>query len=294
VLTRAPGTAGYSNVTHVSPTTPNPYAWSLAADAVLTPALYDPAAPAGQRWSNAGFGAAQFPRLYHSTALLLPDGSVMVAGGNPNVDVATDVPFPTTYTAEYFYPPYWNASRPAPTGMPKNISYGGAPFDITVPASSYSGAANDAAANTTVVLLRPGWSTHAMNMGQRYVQLNSTYSVQSDGSYVLHTAQAPPNPNLLTPGPALLFVVINGVPSNGTMVTVGNGEIGPQPVSDAAQLPASVTDASAKGSGSGSGSASSSGSAAGSQSTGKSGAAGRGASAWTAAFAVFVVAIAFF
>jgi hypothetical protein len=123
--------------------------------------------------------------------------------------------------------------------MPKTISYGGSAFDITVPPASYSGSANAAAANTTVVLLRPGWTTHAMNMGQRYLQLNSTYSVNDDGSIVLHTSQAPPNANLFTPGPALLFVVVNGVPSNGTMVTVGNGAIGTQPTTAAAALPPS-------------------------------------------------------
>jgi hypothetical protein len=150
--------------------------------------------------------------------------------------------------AEYFYPPYFSSSRPVPSGMPKTISYGGSAFDITVPPTSYSGSANAAAANTTVVLLRPGWTTHAMNMGQRYLQLNSTYSVGDDGSIVLHTSQAPPNANLFTPGPALLFVVVNGVPSNGTMVTVGNGAIGTQPTTAAAALPPSSGNDAAKGS----------------------------------------------
>ncbi|KAI9567924.1 CHAT domain-containing protein [Boletus coccyginus] len=35
---------------------------------------------------------------------------------------------------------------------------------------------------------------------------------------------ASPNANLLTPGPALLFVVVNGIPSNGTMMIVGTGQ----------------------------------------------------------------------
>jgi hypothetical protein len=158
----------------------------------------------------------------------------------------------TEYRAEIFYPPYFAAStRPVPTGIPKSISYGGPSFDITIPASSYSGSANSAADNSTVVLVRPGWTTHAMNMGQRFLQLNNTYSVQSDGSIILHTAQHPPNPNLLTPGPALLFVVVNGIPSNGTMITVGSGQIEQQPVAPAANLPANVRLDSASGTASG-------------------------------------------
>jgi hypothetical protein len=236
------GTAGYSDKTHVSDT--NPFGRSLASDPNLTPAIYDPAAPAGKRWSNSGLGSSSIPRLYHSTALLLPDGSVLVAGSNPNVDVNLTTVYNTTYEAEIFYPPYFSAStRPVPTGVPANITYGGAAFDITVPASGYSGAANDAAANTQVVLIRPGWTTHAMNMGQRMLVLNSTYTVKDDGSLVLHTAQAPPNANLFTPGPALVFVVVNGIPSNGTFVTVGSGVLGTQPTADVAVLPPSATGA---------------------------------------------------
>jgi hypothetical protein len=238
-------------VTHVSPAA-NPWDYSLASDPVLTPAIYDPDAPAGQRWSNTGLLSAKYPRLYHSSALLLPDGSVMIAGSNPNVDVNKTCHFPTTYQAEYFYPPYFGAStRPVPTGMPKNISYGGASFDITIPPSSYSGSANNAADNSTVVLIRPGWTTHSMNMGQRFLQLNNTYTVQDDGTIVLHTSQHPPNANLLTPGPALLFVVVNGIPSNGTMITVGNGQMGQQPVAAVADLPPNVRVDSATGTASG-------------------------------------------
>jgi Domain of unknown function (DUF1929) len=259
------GTAGYATSTGTTLSySAMPNGMSLASGPVLQPAIYDPNAPQGQRWSHAGLDSSQIPRLYHSSAILLADASVFVAGSNPNVDVNLTTEFATEYRAEIFYPPYFQAStRPAPTGMPTTISYGGNPFDITIPPSSYSGAANDAADNTTVVLLRPGFTTHAMNMGQRYLQLNNTYTVQSDGTIILHCAQAPPNPNILQPGPALLFVTINGIPSNGTMVIVGNGQIGQQPTAAASTLPPSVRNSasgSASGSSSGSGNSTSSGS----------------------------------
>jgi len=65
------GTAGYSKT-----------AWSIgnsyADDPVLTPAIYDPDAPAGSRWSSTGFSASTVPRMYHSTATLLPDGTFVL------------------------------------------------------------------------------------------------------------------------------------------------------------------------------------------------------------------------
>jgi hypothetical protein len=245
----ANGTAGYAQQTNLTPLGQMPYTESLASGPIGQPAIYNPNAPAGSRWSNAGLATSSIARLYHSSALLLPDGSVMIAGSNPNIDVNTTAFYPTTYKIEYFYPPYFAAkTRPQPMNIPSTLSYGGNPFDITVPSSSYSGSANDAADNTTVVLLRQGFTTHAMNMGQRFLQLNNTYTVNSDGSITLHVAQVPPNPSLMTPGPAFVYVVIHGIPSNGTRVIVGNGQIGTQPTSTASDLPASVQLSSASGS----------------------------------------------
>lgn len=239
----ANGTAGYATATDETPSYADlPYGMSLAAAPVLTPAIYDPDAPAGSRWSRDGLATSQIPRLYHSSALLLPDASVLVAGSNPNVDVNLTTFFPTTYKAERFYPSYFSATtRPAPQGVPAKLTYGGAPFDIQLDPSSYTGDSNDAAGNTTVVLVRPGFTTHAMNMGQRFLQLNNTFTVLQNGTILLHTSQLPPNPNLLTPGPVLLFVVVAGIPSNGTMVIVGNGKIGAQPTHAVQELPAAVT-----------------------------------------------------
>ena len=148
--------------------------------------------------------------------------------------------YPTTYTAEIFYPPCFSSS------VPPTLSYGGPYFNLTVSSTSYTGTSgNVAAANTTAVLSRGGFSTHAMNMGHRHVQLNNTHSVNDDGSYVLHVSQVPPNANVLTPGPALPFVVVNGVPSNGTMVIVGTGVVETQPTAVAEALPAVTTAATA-------------------------------------------------
>ncbi|KAJ7510023.1 copper radical oxidase variant A [Mycena galericulata] len=244
------GTAGYAQATgQTSSFAEMPFGESLASGPVGTPAIYDPEAPAGSRWSNAGLSTSSIARLYHSSAILLPDATVLIAGSNPNVDVNISTIFPTQYKAEIFYPPYFSAStRPVPSGIPSTLSYGGDTFDITIPATSYSGSSDAAAANTTVVLLRPGWTTHAMNMGQRYMQLNNSYTVNSNGNIVLHVNQLPPNPNLFQPGPAWVYVVVNGVPSNGTSVLVGSGAVGTQPTAAQASLPPSVNLASASGS----------------------------------------------
>ncbi|KAH9973673.1 glyoxal oxidase [Lactifluus volemus] len=244
------GTAGYAQRTGTTTTFgAMPFGESLATGPVGQPAIYNPNAPAGSRWSTAGLSSSNIPRMYHSSALLLPDGSVMVAGSNPNIDVNLTTTYPTTYTAEYFYPPYFSApTRPSPENMPQTLSYGGDLFDITIPPSSYSGNSNDAASNTTVWLIRQGFTTHAMNMGQRILQLNNTFTVRDNGTIILHTAQLPPVPSLFQPGPAFLFVTINGIPSNGTYVLVGNGQIGTQPTAPASVLPPSVRSGNGSGS----------------------------------------------
>ena len=240
------GTAGYAQQTGQTHSFAQmPFGESLASEPALTPALYNPNAPAGSRWSRVGFQASTIPRLYHSSAVLLPDTSVMIAGSNPNIDVNTSTVFPTTYIAEKFYPAYFNASvRPSPNGIPSNLTYGGQPFDITFSNTSWDTTkmdANAAAAATKVIVIRPGFSTHAMNMGQRALRLNTTYSVSNTGVVTVHVSQMPPNPNLFQPGPGFMYVVIDGVPSNGTMVIIGNGQIGTQPVDNSTYiLPAST------------------------------------------------------
>jgi len=86
-----------------------------------------------------------------------------------------------------------------------------------------------------------------MNMGQRLLQLNNTYTANDNGSITLHVSQAPPNSNLFPPGPALLFVTVHGIPSNGTYVIVGNGQVGTQPVSPASDLPANIRSSNPNG-----------------------------------------------
>jgi len=244
------GTAGYAERTLTTPTYGQmPFGMSLASGPVFRPSIYDPSAPKGSRWNSEGLSTSTIPRLYHSSAILLPDGSVMIAGSNPNVDFNDTTAFPTTYKVEIFYPLYYKSSRPVPTGIPKTLSYGGKYFDITVPPSSYSGSANTAAEKTKIMVIRPGWTTHGMSMGQRALQLNHTFTVNNDGSIVYHVSQMPPNANIFQPGPAFVYVTINGTPSNGTYVIVGSGNVETQTMDPIDTLPPSVRVDSATGNG---------------------------------------------
>jgi len=238
------GTAGYALGTPNTPDAQMPFGRSLATDPVLRPVIYDPDAPKGSRWTTQGLSASKIARLYHSTAMLLPDGSVIVAGSNPNPDVNTSTYYNTEYRADIFFPPYFSyGDRPSPQNLPQTLSYGGSSFDVLIPSWPISSLyTSDFADAIIVTLVRGGFTTHAMNMGQRFMQLNNTYTVNKNGSITLHVAQLPPNPNLFQPGPALLYVCIGDIPSIGKLVIVGNGLIGPQPTASTTQLPASRFD----------------------------------------------------
>ena len=90
-------------------------------------------------------------------------------------------------------------------------------------------------------------------MGQRFVQLDSTYTAYADNNTaVLHVSQLPPNPSVLAPGPALVFVTVKGVPSVGKLIMVGNGVIGEQPTAQVPTLVASqIVPKTGNGNGSG-------------------------------------------
>lgn len=90
-------------------------------------------------------------------------GSVLVSGSNPNSDytIATDVEYKTEYRTERFFPLYYNKRRPQPIGLIRQLSYGGSAFHVTLDSNDLFGdLANVKTAS--VVIIRPGFSTHAM------------------------------------------------------------------------------------------------------------------------------------
>jgi hypothetical protein len=160
---------------------------------VLTPELYD---PVSATWTQMAAQAA--PRMYHSTAVLLPDGRVLSAGQSNGT---------LQNTGEIFSPPYLFAgARPTITSAPASVGYN-QQFTITTPNFASIG---------RVALVRAGSVTHSNNFDQRYVDLTST----SNGSNGL-TATSPLDSNHAPPGWYMLFILSSGVPSVASWVQVG-------------------------------------------------------------------------
>lgn len=227
----AMGTAGYGD-DHYS------VGQSYGQAPLYMPAIYNHTAPAGSRWNRTGLVASKNERMYHSTAILLPDSSILISGSNPNKDFTT-AQWRSRTDVERWFPWYYNNERPDFSSAPSSISYGGNAFNVSLP-SLDEGVVKTA----KVVIIRPGFNTHAIGFGQRMIQLRSSYTIDmNSNTTTLHVGQisaAQGGPTLFQPGPALIFLVVQGVPSQGKMIMVGNGQMGTQPTSTDPTLPTST------------------------------------------------------
>ncbi|MBZ4420126.1 galactose oxidase-like domain-containing protein [Myxococcus sp. RHSTA-1-4] len=151
--------------------------------------VYDPAA---NRWTRLASNTVY--RGYHATALLLPDGRVLSAGGR------------NRRSAEVFSPPYlFKGARPAVSSAPDTVMPG-TTFTVTTP---------DAARITKVTLIALGSVTHTFDENQRLLTLKFTPGTDS------LTVTAPSFNSRAPPGYYHLFLVNDaGVPSVGRRVRV--------------------------------------------------------------------------
>ncbi len=214
-------------------------------DAVWETEIYSPTA---NQWRYAArmdtHRNPDIPRMYHSTAVLLPDGSVLVAGGevlnDPNIsndgcpqpaglllppELAQE---PACISADFYKPSYLfkpggangvpitDSDRPLVNLYPPLIATGST-FTVNVNPPGPAGTQI-----TKVSLMRPSATTHANDMDQRYVPLACTPTpCTPDGNGTLNLA-APATTGDAPPGPYLLFLMNNangaGHPSIGKFV----------------------------------------------------------------------------
>lgn len=169
-----------------------------AARSVLTAETWNPAT--GQ-WKT--LASMSVKRLYHSTALLLPDGRVLSAGGGmpPADNGGADY-----FNAQIYSPPYlFQGERPKITSAPEAVSYG-ATFKVGTP---------DAAGVKRATWVRLGSVTHAFDQNQRFNELK--FSPTTDGLAVT----APADPRLCPPGHYMMFLLNGkGVPSVARIIRI--------------------------------------------------------------------------
>jgi galactose oxidase len=180
---------GFNDLTHGNP--------------VHAAELWDPVT---ERWTIVA--AESVDRCYHSTAILLPDGAVLSAGGG-EFDVGNHTPnrsMDTHRNAQIYRPPYlFRGGRPQITDAPKEVSYG-ASFTLGTAAPNEIG---------KVTWVRMASVTHTDNMNQRINFLD--FEKTASGLRV----SSPARPEICPPGHYMLFVLNRaGVPSVASIVHI--------------------------------------------------------------------------
>ncbi|XP_078446929.1 glyoxal oxidase-related protein [Wolffia australiana] len=185
--------------------------FGLAQDPCLHPVLYRPTEPQGLRFMT--LTPSEVPRMYHSTANLLPDGRVLVAGSNPHQFYSFDGPFPTELRLEAFSPEYLSPDRanlrPAVAAAPEKVRYG-EKFQVEVTTEL------PVVGILEVNLASAPFATHSFSQGQRLVKLvvspPAPAAELTSHRYTV-ACVAPPSGKVAPPGFYMAFVVNQGVPS---------------------------------------------------------------------------------
>lgn len=183
--------------------------FGLAEDPNLNAILYDPAQPEHQRFSI--MATTTVARMYHSEAILMRDGRVMVSGSNPEDGVN-----PEEYRVEVFSPPYaLNGLTPPSytiTTANKDWTYG---KKYTITAKIPSGNLG----SVRVSMMAAVSSTHGNSLGQRTLFL--TVTCTGTATAATCTLTAPPTAHVAPPGWYQIFVLDGPTPGVAKWVRIG-------------------------------------------------------------------------
>jgi hypothetical protein len=185
--------------------------FGLGENPNLNALLYDSRKPLNQRISV--MANTTIARMYHSEAVLMDDGRVLVSGSDPE-----DNTHPQEYRYEVFLPPYLlsGAVQPAFTLSQTDWNWE-ADYSFTVTSSSGGG--------IKVSLLGSESSTHGSSMGARILFPRVSCSGRAC------TVTAPKGPYVAPVGWYRMFVLDGSTPSHATWVRIGGdpGNLGNWP-----------------------------------------------------------------
>ncbi|KAG0582697.1 hypothetical protein KC19_3G078000 [Ceratodon purpureus] len=156
------------------------------------------------------------PRLYHSTANLLTDGRILLAGSNTHQYYTFSGDYPTELRIDAFAPPYLDSSydthRPAIFRLSTTSIRYGSMFQVVYTVGEKEG-------EFEVNLLSSPFTTHSYSQGQRMLRLATTEPVPTIlGRAFSAMATAPGSAVVAPPGYYMLLALQGGIPSKGLWV----------------------------------------------------------------------------